>query len=85
MTKQIRELLVHLTPMMGFKIKMAEQAGTHLRNRFSLTRLWEGTKCGRSACVTCEQGAEELPSCTRSSVVYEKICHAILIQRRRES
>ena len=54
LAKRLRELLLRLAPMMGFKIKVAEQAGTHLRNKFSLTRLWEGMKCGRNDCVTCE-------------------------------
>ena len=30
--------------------------------------------CGREDCITCTQGGEEIPACTRPSVVYESIC-----------
>ena len=29
---------------------------------------------GRELCITCNQGGEDIPACTRSSVVYENIC-----------
>ena len=31
-------------------------------------------QCGRVECVTCNQGGEEIPDCTRASLVYESIC-----------
>ena len=33
-----------------------------------------GVSCGREACITCTQGGEEIPPCTKRSLVYENIC-----------
>ena len=30
--------------------------------------------CGRKGCTTCHQGGENLPPCTKRSLVYESIC-----------
>ena len=71
----LRELLARLEPILGFKVKIVERCGTTLKGNFPLTSLWNGTKCGRMECITCEQEAEiPLPPCTRPSVVYENIC-----------
>ena len=43
---------------------------------FPQTATWKGEQCGRQECVTCNQPGEELPNCTKSSVVYESICIA---------
>ena len=34
----------------------------------------EGGICGRQNCVTCTQGGEATPNCTKRSVVYENVC-----------
>ena len=41
---------------------------------FSQTSIWEGLGCGREPCVTCNQGGEDTPDCTKTGVVYESIC-----------
>ena len=41
---------------------------------FPQTKTWGGLQCGRIECITCNQGCEELPDCTRASIVYESIC-----------
>ena len=72
---KMRELVSRLEPLLGFKIKIAERCGKTLQSQFPLNNLWGGTKCGREDCTTCEQdGAEELPDCTRRSVLYENAC-----------
>ena len=72
---RLRELLTRLEPLLGFKVKVAERWGRTIQSHFPLNNLWSGTKCGREDCVTCEQeGAEELPDCSRKSVLYENIC-----------
>ena len=58
---------------MGFNIKIVERAGTNLKSSFPLAKLWEDTKCGREDCSPCEQGAEKIQPCYRSSPVYENI------------
>ena len=70
----LRELCTRLAPLLGFKIKVVERAGTALKNMFPTNNLWEGQKCGRPDCTTCEQGAEIMSPCTQASVVYENIC-----------
>ena len=71
---RLRELSNRLAPILGFKIKIVERAGTPLRNSFPLNNLWEGMMCGREECVPCTQGAELLPQCTQPSLVYENVC-----------
>ena len=31
-------------------------------------------QCARGDCTTCEQGAEKLPPCNKSNLLYENIC-----------
>ena len=71
---RMKELMRRLTPSLGFKIKIVERSGSSLRSKFPLSTLWEGTKCGRQDCTTCNQGGEKLPPCTRTSVLYENVC-----------
>ena len=74
LARRTREVLERLQPAMGYKVKVVERTGTSLQQKLSQTAIWAGEKCGRDYCVTCNQGGEELPLCTRSSVVYENIC-----------
>ena len=72
---RIRELLTRLEPLLGFKIKVVERCGKNLQSQFPLNNLWQGVKCGREECVTCvQEGAEELPDCSKRSVLYENAC-----------
>ena len=71
---RMKELMRRLTPSLGFKIKIVERSGSSLRSKFPLSTLWEGTKCGKQDCTTCNQGGEKLPPCTRTSVLYENVC-----------
>jgi len=70
----MKELTRRLATSIGFGIKVVERNGSSLRSRFPLNNLWDGAPCGREECTTCTQGAELLPKCTKSSVVYENIC-----------
>ena len=74
LANKMRELTSRLAPILGFKIKVVERAGTPLKSNFPLNNLWEGIMCGRDECVPCTQGAEELPQCTQPSLVYENVC-----------
>ena len=72
---RIRELLRRLEHLIGFRIKVVERCGKTLQSQFPLNNLWQGAKCGREECTTCEQeGAEELPDCSKRSVLYENAC-----------
>ena len=71
---QLREVISRLSPLLGFSIKVVERAGGALKNQFPQSSLWDGTPCGRSKCITCNQGSEMIAPCTRRSLVYENIC-----------
>ena len=72
--KRLRELMMRLAPILGFRVKIVERAGSSLKSHFPQASLWDGAPCGRVKCVTCTQGAEVLPPCTRKSLVYENVC-----------
>ena len=74
LARRTKELLQRLEPILGYKIRVVERTGASLKNTLEQTNIWNGLKCGRAPCITCNQGGEDLPACTRSSVVYENIC-----------
>ena len=63
-----------LAHILGFNIKIAERTGSTLKSKFPLNTLWDGAPCPREECVTCTQGIEEIPQCTKRNVLYENIC-----------
>ena len=72
--RRLRELMTRLAPILGFKVKVVERTGSSLKSQFPQSSLWDGAPCGRENCITCTQGAEMLPPCTRKSLVYENVC-----------
>ena len=68
------ELTKRLAQVTGFSVKIVERAGAALKSQFPTTTLWDGSICGREGCITCNQGAEKLPNCKKSSLVYENVC-----------
>ena len=70
----MKELTKRLSEVTGFKVKVVERAGGALRDQFPTTTLWDGSSCDRIDCTTCNQGAEKLPNCRKSSLVYENVC-----------
>ena len=74
LAKRLREQVGRMEHIMGFRLKVVEKTGTKLKDMFSPTNVWGGSKCEREDCTTCTQGCEDLPDCTRRSIVYESIC-----------
>ena len=74
LASRLRELMKRLAPALGFNIKVVERAGAALKQKFPVTNLWDNAKCGRSSCVTCEQGTESIQPCYKSNLVYENVC-----------
>ena len=74
LASRLRELFKRLEKVVGFSVKVVERAGTTLKNMFSTTTLWDGSKCGREECTTCNQGAEMPLNCRKASLVYENVC-----------
>ena len=69
-----KQQMVKLEPILGYRLRVVERTGRNLLTSFPQTRTWSGMKCGRQECITCNQGGEELPNCTQSSIVYESVC-----------
>ena len=63
-----------LQGILGGSIRVVEKTGTPLARLFPLSKLWEGAKCGRQDCITCNQVGETLYPCSQRNVVYENIC-----------
>jgi hypothetical protein len=72
--KLLKETQSRLTGMLGFKLKIEERGGTKLSMLLPNTNPWRGAPCGRADCVTCNQGGDHLPDCTRRNILYENIC-----------
>ena len=72
--KTIKECLEKLSPMLGFKTRVAEKGGTPLSSLLSNKDPWSGVACGRAMCRTCAQPEERKEPCMRRNVVYESEC-----------
>ena len=59
---------------MGYTLRAVERTGRSLLSYFPQTGVKKREQCGRDECVPCTQGGEDLPNCTKQSVVYESIC-----------
>ena len=73
LAKKLREVAQRLEHILGFAIKVVEKAGPPLISQFP-TDAWDNTPCGREDCITCTQGAEQIPPCTKKSAIYENVC-----------
>ena len=74
LARLVREQLHKLEGIMGYKLRVVERTGRSIVTIFPQSTIWRGEQCGREECVTCYQGGEGLPDCTRRGVVYESIC-----------
>ena len=72
--KTMRDALDRLTPMLGFKVRVAERGGTSLGSLLSNKNLWSGTHCGREDCRPCKQPGDKKEDCKKRNVVYESEC-----------
>ena len=72
--KLMRDTMDRLTPMLKFKVKVAEKGGTTLGSLLSNKNLWSGQECGRTNCRTCAQPGDKKEPCTTRNVLYESEC-----------
>ena len=70
----MREVLQRLEGVVQFKVKVAERTGSKMKDILSNTNPWAGAHCGQIGCITCNQSTEDMPDCTKRSLVYENIC-----------
>ena len=74
LARSLREVLKRIEGILGFKVKVVERTGSTLKNLLPNTNPWGGAHCTRAECVTCNQGSEDMPACTKRGLVYESIC-----------
>ena len=74
LAKTLKETEQRMSNLMGFRIKIVERGGTSLKLLLHKSNPWKGSACGRLDCITCNQGGETLPDCTRRNVLYENVC-----------
>ena len=70
----LRKKMEGLTPMLGFKFRVVEAAGTSLADMLSNKNLWQGSACGRKHCHPCKQVSERREECSKENVLYESRC-----------
>ena len=74
LAKEIRSTVSRLSPMMGFTLKVVENAISSLGSVFSNKNPWSGQKCVRNSCNLCSQGEETVEDCKRQNILYESLC-----------
>ena len=70
----MRKKMENLAPMLGFRFRVMESAGTTLADLLSNKNLWQGEACGRKHCHPCQQKSEKREDCAKENVLYESRC-----------
>ena len=70
----MRETVRRLEPLLGFRLKVVENAGTALGILLSNKDPWAGRKCGRANCFPCKQKTKKVEDCKATNIVYESQC-----------
>ena len=60
--------------MSGYRVRVAEAAGTPLSILLPSTNPWGPMDCQRQDCVTCHQGDEQRIDCRKRNILYESEC-----------
>ena len=60
--------------MLGFTVKVVENAGSSLGSVLSNKNPWAGQMCGRGKCPPCSQGEEIIEDSKATNVLYESMC-----------
>ena len=63
-----------LAPMLGYKFRIVENAGTALSNMLSNKNPWAGSTCGRKKFHPCNQKSSKVEQCSAGNVLYELRC-----------
>ena len=66
--KQLRQIEMRTSEMVGFKTKIVERAGTKLQHLLPNTNPWKGAACGRSNCIPCGQDGDQKQDCRRMNI-----------------
>ena len=74
LAQSVMNTVRRLSPMLGFTIKVVENAGSSLGSVLSNKNPWAGQVCGRPKCPPCAQGEEVVEDCKATNVLYESVC-----------
>ena len=72
-----------LSAMTGYRIRVAEAAGTPLSMLLPSTNPWGVQDCARPDCIVCDQGDEKTQNCKTRNILYENrctLCHDINVK-----
>ena len=69
-----RKKMEALAPMLGYKFRIVENAGTVLSKMLSNKNPWSGSACGRRKCHHCDQKSNKVEPCSAGNVLYESRC-----------
>ena len=74
LAESIRTTVRRLSPMLGFTVKVVENAGSKLGSVLSNKDPWAGQMCGRPKCPPCTQDEEDVEACKATNILYESLC-----------
>ena len=70
----LRRKMESLKPMLGYRFRVVEAAGTSLADILSNKNLWQGSACGRKHCHPCQQKSERREECAKENGLYKSRC-----------
>ena len=70
----LRKKIECLAPMLGYRFRVVESAGTKLSDIFSNKKIWQRNACGRKHCHPCRQESEKKEDCSTENILYESRC-----------
>ena len=70
----LKGTIQRLNPMLRFKMKVVENAGSSLASLLLNKNPCAGSMCGRKTCFPCKQVSEKVELCTLRNIVYETKC-----------
>ena len=74
LAESVRGTVRRLSPMLGFTLKVVENAGSKRGSILNNKDPWNGQMCGRLKCPPCSQDEEEKEDCKATNILYETLC-----------
>ena len=74
LARRLQEAEMELGSQTGYRVKVAESAGTPLGLLLPSTNPWGPIDCTRRDCVPCNQDGEKRIDCRKRNVLYENKC-----------
>ena len=74
LARRLQEAEMDLGKATGYRVRVAESAGTPLGMLMPSTNPWGNADCGRSDCVPCAQQDEKRMNCKKRNILYENRC-----------